>query len=398
MTKRDRSRRDTLPGVLKDARPDAFLPYLHRRFPRIGIALGLLIVVVAGIDWIANGAEKIGTIVGWFSAPPPAGHYVELVFDRSAEMARHVGSEPETKWLAARQALQHVDIARGAYLALRTFGGPCTDRLGRPDLGFAMNARQRVDAALEKLTPDGKGNLANAVIAAMDDLVDKPPLNGVNPRVVVITGSNDACTGDQVGAISDHQRRQPNVTLDFRFIGVQLADDEKRQLAAIETATKGRVIYVGSREEIGRALDTFLVWEPMEDSVGAVIGVLNDCILRLTKVVLVDLRQPDGGEADADFQTARDACKRSDEPFRDLGATQQAALGADFGALYRRASENRDMRERIISVTEKLIASTKSGDPAGYDLAQKEFLAVEATYNRQVNDLNTVLARLHAQH
>jgi hypothetical protein len=47
---------------------------------------------------------------------------------------------------------------------------------------------------------------------------------------------------------------------------------------------------------------------------------------------------------------------------------------------------------------EKLIANTKSGDLAGYDLSLKEFMAVEETYNRQVADLNSVLARLKSQH
>jgi hypothetical protein len=404
VTKREKTRRsrakpdDTaLPENIEEAKPDALLNYLRSRFPHIGIAVTILLGAAASLDWITNGAEKIRTVIQWFEPAKPILPYVEIVFDRSEEMNSPVGSEPETKWLAAKQAVRHVDMSNNAYLALRTFGGSCTDNFGRPDLGFAPNAKEQVNSALEKLAPGGKGNLANAVIAAMDDLVDRPPLNGINPRVVVITGSNDSCTSDQIGAIKSHQLRHPNVILDFRFIGIQLSDREKQELEIIRTETKGEVIYVNNGQDIGHALDTFLVWEPMENSVGAVIGILNDCILRLNKVV-ADLREPGAGTADVDFQVARDECKRSDQPFRDLGDKQQQGVGSDFVGLYQRASENRNMRERIISVMEKLIANTKSGDLAGYDLSLKEFMAVEETYNRQVADLNSVLARLKSQH
>jgi hypothetical protein len=379
------------PEMTREPKANALLNYLRRRFPHIAIAVPIIMGAAAGLDWIVNGAEKIKTVVQWFEPDRPILPYVEIVLDRSEEMNALLGNEPETKWGAAKQAVSRLDISDNEYLALRTFGGPCANDLGRPQLAFAVKAKQRLILALDGLKPTGKGNLANAVIAAMDDFMDTAQFKGARLRIVVITGSNDSCTSDQIGAIKNHQLEHPDIVLDFRFIGVSLADMEKQELEDIRTATKGEVIYVDNRQEISRALDTFLVWEPMQNSVGAMLGLLNDCILRLN-TVLVDLKKPGAGTADADFRVARDECKRSDQPFRDLGNTP--GLGSDFRILYERVSGNRNMRERIIGVMEKLIANAKSGDVEGYNLSFKEFKAVEDTYNGQVADLNSVLKQL----
>ena len=374
---------------------DTFLAFLKRRFPRIGLAATVVVAAVATLSWAVDGTEKLMTVIRWFEPANRDLPYVEVVFDRSADMDKLLDGEPVTKWVAAKQALQHVDISNKEYIGLRVFGGKCTNDLGRLQLAFTLDGKLRLQQTLEKLQPDGNGNLANAVIAAMDDFLDAARY-GHHPRVIVIAGSNDVCSSDQIGAIRDHQLHHPEITLDFRFIGMHLDDAEKEELESIRAATSGKIVFVSSREEISRALDTFLVWEPMENSVRTMLGILNDCITRLNKVV-ADLNEPGLGTADGDFSAARDECHRSNEPFRDLGEAQ-GRLGPRFQELYKRIDDNRGMLDRVISVMGKLIASAKSGDLSGYALALKEFTEIEATYNRQIADLNAMLQQLQSLH
>jgi hypothetical protein len=297
--------------------------------------------------------------------------------------------------VAAREALHHVGIADNEYVALRSFGGPCTASLGPPQLPFTRNGREKLDRALAEVEPSGKGNLANAVIAAIGDFADTTRFTG-RPRVVVVTGSNDECTSGPIEAITEYQHRHSEIEVDFRFIGVHLTDPEKQALDSVRAETKGKVLYVDGRDEILRGLETFLVWEPLAGTLKSMLALLNDCNLRLN-AVLADLKEPGLGAAEPDFRSARATCTRADQPFRDLDDKERQALGPGFAKLSARVGENRDMRERIIVALEKLIANARSGDIAGYDIELREFNAVEDTYNRQVADLNEMLRQVQSR-
>jgi hypothetical protein len=271
--------------------------------------------------------------------------------------------------------------------------GPCP-----PDLPFSLNAKERISSKLENTKPDGKGNLANAVIAAMDDL---PEIKDISLRVVVITGSNDDCTQedqDQIAKIKEHQlrTRKKDVQLDFRFIAVALGDAEKQKVQSISDETKGEVIFVNKREEITPALNTFVVWEPIAKSADSIVAILNDCIVQLNKVFEA-LNRPGAPEAEPIFQAARDECIRSNQPFADLIDRKGSELGSDAKDLYERASESGNMRDRILDVMKTLIAAAKSGDVEGYNSTLKVFADVRDTYNKGIAKLNAALERLKYQ-
>jgi hypothetical protein len=373
---------------------NALLSYVRRRFPRIGLAVTFLVGAAAVLGFIVTVGGNIKTLAGWLLPAKPALPYVEIVFDRSQDMTAHLGNDPATKWDAARQALQHIDLSDNEYIGLRTFGGgPCPPKSGPLDLRFTRDGKGRLDSTLLALQPGGQGNLADSVIAAIDDFMNGTDFGPIKPRVVVIAGGNDDCTGDYVDAIKTHLTKYPNATLDFRLIGVSLTDSEKQDLAAIRAAVKGEVVYVNSREEISRALDKYLVWQPMSDSVNDTIAALNTCIEQLNKVI-ADLNQAGGGASKVDLDAARDECRRSDPPFRALGSKNQQEMGPVFTRLYDQVTANGNMRERIIIAMEKLVTHAGRGDMDSYGRSFKEFEAVRDAYNKQVAVLNAMLEQL----
>jgi hypothetical protein len=376
---------------------NALLSHIRKRFPRVRLAITFLAAAAAVLGFIVTGVGNIKTLAGWLLPAKPALPYVEIVFDRSQDMNARLGNDPATKWEAARQALQHIDLSDNQYIGLRTFGGgPCPPKSGPLDLRFTRDGKGRLDSTLLALQPGGQGNLADSVIAAIDDFMNGIDFGPIKPRVVVIAGGNDDCTGDYVDAIKTHLTKYPNATLDFRFIGVSLTESEKQDFAAIQAAVKGEVVYVNGREEISRALDKYLVWQPISDSVNDTIATLNTCIEQLNKVI-ADLNQAGGGASKVDLNAARDECRRSDQPFRALGNKNQQEMGPDFTRLYDQVAANGNMRERIIIAMEKLVTDAGRGDMDAYGRSFKEFEDVKEAYNKQVAVLNALLEQLKSK-
>jgi hypothetical protein len=184
--------------------------------------------------------------------------------------------------------------------------------------------------------------------------------------------------------------------LDFRFIAVALGDAEKQKVQSISDETSGKVIFVNKREEVAPALNTFVVWEPMEKSADAIVDILNKCIAQLNGVFKA-LNQPGAVGAKESFKHASDECTRSNQPFADLIRGQESDLGSDAKDLYERASESGNMRDRILKVMGTLIAAAESGDVEGYNSNLREFADVRDAYNKHIAELNEALERLKYQ-
>lgn len=329
--------------------------------------------------------------------PHPIAQSVEIVFDRSEQMGTPLGQEPITRLAAAIETVGNLDISNEDNLALRSFGGPCGSDPSRPDLPFGKNAKSRLQSRLRELRPSGKGSLATAVIAAVDDFNDMAKFEKGSRRIVVITGSDDGCTGDPLHAIQDHIRTLPQnygIHLDFHFIGLGLTDSQKQVLGAIADGTKGKVAFAENRDELDKVLNRILILEPVADDVKTMVSILNNCVERLNKVS-ADLNQPDGGTADIDFRAAQDQFKDSDLSFHDLGARQTRP---DFQNLYKLASANRELQQRLFTAMDKLIGKKKSADVEGYNVSVAEFNDLINAYNRKIGELNSATQQMNASH
>jgi hypothetical protein len=345
-------------------------------------------------------AAVIGIVTGVKLLLPSDGKIaqnVELVFDRSAQMSDLLGQEPVTKLAAAIAAVDDLDISDSDNLALRFFGGECEGEPPKPQLAFDQSIKARLKGALHGLMPRGKGSLAHAVIAAMDDFSDMAKFKDTSRRVVVITGSDDACTGDPYAAIQDHVRNQPagyDVHLDFHFIGVGLTDSQKAVIAKVAEVTKGKQVFVENREQLHAALNLILVVEPVADNVNQVVTILNGAQELLNKATS-ELGQPGGGGAEADFQAAKDNFKRSDLSFDDLGARQSRP---DFKNLYKLASANRALQQQMFALMDKMISKTKSADVEGFNATAKQFNDVIIAYNTKNTEISVALQQMGSSH
>jgi hypothetical protein len=302
-----------------------------------------------------------------------------------------------TKLAAAIAAVDDLDISDNDNLALRFFSGECEGEPRKPQLAFDQSIKAHLKGALHGLTPKGKGTLANAVIAAMDDFSDIAKFKDTSRRVVVITGSDDLCTGDPYAAIQDHVRNQPtgyDVHVDFHFIGVGLTDSQKAVVAKVAEVTKGKKVYVENREQLHAALNLMLVLEPVADNVNNVVSILNNCQKLLDKAS-ADLSQPGGGGAEADFRAAQDEFKRSDLSFNDLGARQTRP---DFQNLYKLAATNRASQQRMFSLMDKMISKTKSADVEGFNATAQQFNDVIIAYNAKIIEINAALQQMGSSH
>src|SRR5258708_18670087 len=163
------------PSKTLDQRPS------YKTLMAVLAAVAALIAIIAGVKGLWE-EKKIA-------------QNVELLFDRSAQMSDRLGQEPVTKLAAAIGAFDNLDISDNDNLALRSFGGDCGVEPRKPQLDFKQGIKERLKTELHQLKPLGKGNLAQAVIAAMDDFGNVAKFKDTSRRVIVITGSDDFCTG-----------------------------------------------------------------------------------------------------------------------------------------------------------------------------------------------------------
>jgi len=229
------------------AAPSPGVPFYQKTWFQ---ATGAVVALLAAV-WAFAGAPSPWNLIDDLLSPDAPASNTEIVLDTSEGM--NAPFEGGTKLQAAADA---VGAFAAPYsnegLALRTSGGEC-QQPGDLLVDFGEDHADEVqeEAAEAAQEPSGVPNLADAVIAAIDDFSDAErfPDPASPKRVVIFTGSEpiDNCT-DFAERVSSELERS-GVDAVFQMVGLGVAGeaqeplrDLKDQLEAIQNhdeATQG---------------------------------------------------------------------------------------------------------------------------------------------------------------
>jgi hypothetical protein len=133
-----------------------------------------------------------------------------------------------------------------------------------PLVAFGDGHADDVGKAAREQSPEGASNLVNAVVAAIDDFNDGdrfPSDREFVKRIVVVTGTSDACFEEDASEMIRRRLEQADIVLDFTFVGVAVPEDERDRLREVAGDLEAPVIFADTDEELGRAVE-YLELEP----------------------------------------------------------------------------------------------------------------------------------------
>jgi Ca-activated chloride channel family protein len=312
---------------------------------------------------------------------------IEIVVDGSDAMAE--AFDGKTKLEAAAESVNEVlnlQVPDRDNLALRVFGGACSGNNTTLLVKFAQNNVDEMRQQLERIKPREQTTLASAVIAAADDFSDPQHFSEVSRRVVVVTGSFDACEAQAAEIIYQALKRR-NIKPDFYFIGMDLPADKQDKLKRLAGATEGRIYHTKTRPELTRVLKRIIEIE-------AVIGNINRLSETLNKVT-GEFNQMHQAVRQKDYATAEEALARashemegSELPFQDLGKRQDRQ---DFKTLYQLAKANRDLQHETLGLARNLIDQSKAENLEGVNSSVEDINSVTERFNSNINKINVII-------
>lgn len=206
-------------------------PFYERRWFQGTVAVVGLVGAVGAL----TGGPLWDSIADLFSEDLPSSN-TEIVLDASAGMTAPF--DGETKLAAAANAIGAYVIPRQSEgFALRRFGGGC-DEAGELLVDFGEDHGDDVRAAAAKQQATGESNLANAVIAAIDDFsdADRFPDPEAPKRVLIFAGTADQCIGDAAADAIGREVARRAIDIEFQLIGMRPTEQEREQLGAITNA------------------------------------------------------------------------------------------------------------------------------------------------------------------
>lgn len=200
-------------------------------FYKSGWFVGTAAVVgLVGTVWALVGAPTPWKLIDELLNPGLPANNTEIVLDASAGMRDPFKGDQDRFDAAVSAVEDFVAPFENEGLALRTFGGECEDELL---VDFGEDHADAVRDAADEQQPGGASNLANAVIAAMDDFTADEFPSDSNNRVVVFAGTVDDCTPDFADAIG-RQAEHTGVQAVFQLVGVKASPEGKDELRALE--------------------------------------------------------------------------------------------------------------------------------------------------------------------
>ncbi|MDQ2586049.1 VWA domain-containing protein [Saccharothrix yanglingensis] len=279
-------------------------------------------------------------------------------------------------------------------IALRGFGGECgaegnTTRL----VDFGTGNRDEIAAAVRAASPVGSATLLRGVVEATADFSapfsqDAEQVN----RIIVITRNGvDACDDDRDFVEREMRDRvaAAGLEIEFRFVGYQLADDHRDNLAKLATTVDATSpLLPDSPDELRAALDWVTDVEPVLRSANQVVNVFDPAVAKLNEAV----RAIADGRLDVADRTIDDiAPVTADAEFENLRSRARTPAAID---LHAETLELRDRQGQVVEEARGLLAAARSGTPFGERF--EAFQRAAEDYNAQVDVINEVLAALPA--
>lgn len=318
----------------------------------------------------------------------------EIVLDVSAAMERPF--EGTTRFAAAKNALENVlklQVADRDNLAYRWFGGPC----GKADLNtgrifdFGQNNAPSILKSLSKQSTGGDTTLVDAVSEAANDFQPIRRFEGVNKRVVIITGGIDPCyQHDDVSSLVRQRLENRKILPQFRFIGIDIPPDQQRQLKRIVDATAGEVTFVKNQPELEDVLRKVLEVEPAHSDVDAIVDNLNE-LIDLIGVVIGRIEAKDYSDAEKKIDYLPEIAQRAALPFRDLSRRKS---NEDFQKLFDAARQLRAIQLEMIETVKGLVVHHRRGDKDAYNNAARSYNSLTAKYVSSVENAKQIKSRL----
>ena len=215
------------------------------------------VVALLGAVWALVGAPAPWKIFDEiFSSDLPSSN-TEIVLDASAAMGDPFGASGTKLDIAAGAVGDFAVPFTNEGLALRGFGGGC-DEAGELLVDFGENHGEDVRDAAAAAEPGGSSNLANAVIAAIDDFADgdRFPDRDSPKRVVVFTGTVDDCLGDSAAAEIRREVERSDVDAVFKLIGVRVSEEDRERLRTLKDAlgVHAEVVFADTEQELAEVV------------------------------------------------------------------------------------------------------------------------------------------------
>jgi hypothetical protein len=237
-------------------------------------------VLIGGPLAAAVGVLVLGGLFGTDSGRFRSLSNVEIILDRSAGMAAKLGGSSRAS-VAAEKVSSFVDLRDDSAFALRAFGGACRS-VPEQLVDFDTDSAGEVKERAGQLEPRGKANLVDAIVAAASDFND-PSLypedvapDSLQNRIVVITGSSDACGGDLTGLDTELRDSPAGITLDYTFIGFDVGDEEARdELRQLATKVGADAVFAETADDLERVLDG-LAYDAYLGEINGLTDLVND--------------------------------------------------------------------------------------------------------------------------
>jgi hypothetical protein len=356
--------------------------------------IGAVIGVVAGVRQFLPGQK-------WLPVN------TEIIVDASADMLTDFEGQPKLE--AAREALNIILESRAETdnLALREFSGNCE----RPDthlaVAFAPKNKGKIQAAAKSLNPSGGSPMVKAIIEATADFNDKERFEKASKRIVVITGSEDICFPDNAEAtirqrLAEYKNAGHEISLDFRFIGVGLEKRQQERLSAIAEAAGTEPVFVKHRADLSRALRIAVAAGrvPVQtDGSGHVKPVENatsfQTLLRSGETHLTTageaISRRQYAAAESSLKSAKDDRQKSDQRLAELSKQRDQQHASE---LHDALTQNRQIFDKLVVLTEKMLTQAQSNDLAGYDASTLEFGKLAARYNANDEAIKRLLDKI----
>jgi hypothetical protein len=218
---------------------------------------GAALVGLVGAVWALTGAPKLWDVAEDLSATRFPLNNTAIVLDGSAGMEKRFGGE-RTKLDAAVDAVgDYVAPFSHEGLALLRSGGGCEDE-GEKLVDFGEDHQDEVREAAAEVDPEGRSNLGNAVLTALDQFVDER-FDGTDgmKRVVVFTGGGDQCIGDQAAARIRRELARTGIETVFNLVALKVPKAERGQLGDFTKALGERAVveFVENEDELDDSVE-----------------------------------------------------------------------------------------------------------------------------------------------
>ena len=323
---------------------------------------------------------------------------IEIILDRSLQMTQTF--ENRTRLDAAAKALTDIlrlQVADRDNLAYREFGGACQGDSANTELRveFQQNNATRIRDSLSVVSPRGEATLVDAVTKAAYDFEDRERFDGVNKRVLIITGSIGTCFRRQAAETIRQRLANRDIRPEFTFIGIDIPLDDRQEFIEIAQATGGQALLVDSMPDLARSLEIFFEDLPVFNDIDILVDTLNAVTDRLTQSMEY-LGQENYAAAEGELDQARPLSRSPSvtRSFRDLARRHSKD---EYRRLFEIAREIRELQRELIIHTERLIVYTKEGDRDGLIRSAEEGERIGGRFDQLVDEGNAILEILRQE-